>query len=210
MTVKESSQIKIEKICDLLKSQALEPASIEAKHLISEAQRGAKEIIHRAEKVTEKMEREALSKIAVEQKAAYVALQQAHKQALEALRQDIEKKIFTPALHAMLVATTNDPLPLANLINILAEAVEKEGLDTNFSVVVSAKVDISAVNNALIKSVLESLKAKSVEVGSLEGGILLKMHEQKITLDISEQAIRELLSKHLRKDFRDKIFGEVE
>lgn len=209
MAVKENGQDKIEKICDLLKAQALEPAALEAKQIIKQAEAGAEAIIQKAEKNAENLVKEAMNRISTEQKAAQVALQEAHKQALESLKQEIEKKLFAPALDQMLLQHSNDPVSLAGLINALAEAVNKQGLSSDFSVVVSEKVDVKAVNAALIHNILEQLKEKSVQVGSIGGGALLKLHDQRVTLDVSQEALLELLNKHLRKDFRDKIFAKA-
>lgn len=209
MTVRESGQDKIEKICDLLKSQALEPAEIKSRQIIAEAEQQAQNIIHKAEKTAENILKEALQKITTEQQAAHVALNEAHKQAMESLKQDIEKKLFAPALHSMVSENANDPKALAHLIEALVEAVTREGLSADFSAVIAEKVDPSTVNKALTAQILAQLREKSVQLGSLSAGALLKLHDKHVTLDISDQALEELLNKHLRKDFRDKIFAKT-
>lgn len=206
MTAKENGQDKIEKICELLKSQALEPAEKKSQQIIAEAEKKAKEIIHGAEKKVESLLKEASAKISYEQKAAHVALREAHKQTIESLKQDIEKKMFQEALHTLVVQNSNQPEPLAHLIQSLVTAVEKEGLSADFSAVVSREVDVSAVNSLLVKNIIEKLEGKSVQIGPLAGGLLLSLRDKKLTFDVSSQALEEVLAKHLRKDFRDKIF----
>lgn len=209
MTLKETGQDKIEKICDLLRSQALEPAETEAKQIIAAAEKEAQQIIKNAEKTAEDLAKGALARIATEKQAAHIALKEAHKQTLEALKQDIEQKLFAPTLHTMIENETNRAPDLANLINVLAETINKEGFSTDFSAIISKKVDAAQVNQALVSAVASQLKEKGVEMGGIGSGILMKLHDKKMTLDISDQALLELMSKHLRKDFRDKIFAKA-
>jgi V/A-type H+-transporting ATPase subunit E len=45
-------------------------------------------------------------------------------------------------------------------------------------------------------------------VGSFKGGAQLQWHDRKLTLDMSDDALKELLSTYVRKDFRKMLFGE--
>jgi V/A-type H+-transporting ATPase subunit E len=64
------------------------------------------------------------------------------------------------------------------------------------------------VNALLLKAVIEKLREKSVIVGEGIGGVQLKLHDRKFTLDLSTQALKELVSQYIRKDFREILFVE--
>lgn len=209
MTVKENGQDKIEKICDLLRREALEPAEQQGHRIIEDAKVEAQKIVAHAETKAEELIKEAMKKIANETAAGQVALQEAHKQAIESLKQDIEKKLFAPTLHSFVVDGSNGPAEIAELIRALATAVVKEGISSDFAAVVSSKVNAGALNQAIGQEILNRLQSRAVEIGEIAGGIQMKLLDKKVTLDISDQALVELLGRHLRKDFRDRIFAKA-
>ncbi len=59
----------------------------------------------------------------------------------------------------------------------------------------------------LAHEILEKLKEKSVLIGSFTGGIEVKLHRENITLDMSDDALKELMANYIRKDFRELIFS---
>jgi len=61
----------------------------------------------------------------------------------------------------------------------------------------------------LTHQVLNRLREKSVVLNGFDGGIQVKLHEQKMTLDLTDEALIELLQRYLRKDFRDLLFKSV-
>lgn len=209
MTVKENGQDKIEKICDLLKREALEPAEQQGRRIIEDAKIEAQKIIANADSKADELIKEAMKKIANETAAGLVALQEAHKQAIESLKQDIERKLFSPTLHSFVIEGSNGPGEIAALIKALAEAVVKEGTSSDFAAVVSSKVHVGTLNQAIGQEILNRLRDKSVQIGEMAGGMQMKLIDKKVTLDISDQALVELLGRHLRKDFRDKIFAKT-
>ena len=59
-----------------------------------------------------------------------------------------------------------------------------------------------------IKIVVQALKERSVVLSDLAGGIQLKLHDKKMTIDLSDEALKELLATYIaRKDFRKLLFG---
>ena len=58
-----------------------------------------------------------------------------------------------------------------------------------------------------MKKVIDKLKEKSVSLGDFYGGAKIEMKDEKITLDISDEAIRDLVANYIRRDFRDKLFA---
>ena len=72
--------------------------------------------------------KQAHDQIEQERNVFYSALQQAAKQMVEGLRQEIEHKFFNAELHHILEKQLADPKIVANLVNGIVKAIEKEGL----------------------------------------------------------------------------------
>src|SRR5438045_3539823 len=94
----EKGHEKIQKICEALRNETLEPSLREAETIISEAKKKAEGIIQESEKKAEDLIKMAKEEILREQLIFQGALKASAKQAVEMLRQDIEKRLFEPCL----------------------------------------------------------------------------------------------------------------
>ncbi|MCB1180412.1 MAG: hypothetical protein KDK55_00115 [Chlamydiia bacterium] len=126
---------------------------------------------------------------------------------METLRQDIEHKLFNEAIEKWVTDNLQDHGVGAKLISALISAIEREGTNADFSVVVAKTVKKEEINAQLGDVVLKKLREKGVVVGDFIGGVKLKLHDQKLTLDLSSEALKEIMGAFLRKDFREVLFG---
>lgn len=203
----EKGQDKIQKICDKIRRETIEPAQQEAQSIIEEAKSKADEIIHEAEKHKEDLIKQARAQIDQERNVFHSSLHQAAKQTIESLRQEIEQKFFNEELQTLLSKPLSDSKLIAELINGIVKAIEKEGLATDIGVVIPRNVSADDVSALLLDGVRKRLKDKQIEIGHFNGGIQVKLLGKKMTLDLSDQALKELLSNYVRKDFRQLLFG---
>lgn len=209
MKTLEKGQDKIDKICAVLRGETLEPAQKEAQMIIENAQQQAEKIIADAHKAAEKLHANAKTAIEQEHNVFLASMLQASKQSLETLRQGIENKFFNENLSTVIEKGASDPNLIANLINTIIKALEKDGLAANLSVLVSKAVSPREINELLAQDVLKQLKDNTVEIGNFNAGIKLKLNNKKVTIDLSEVALKELLATYVvRKDFRKMIFDE--
>lgn len=202
----ETGKEKIKQICEILKNESLQPAKEEAQKIVEQAQQEARAIMRSAEEKAEKSLAAAKLKAAKERELFESSIEQACRQGLERLRQDIENKLFNTELSGWLKGQSLDPNLAAKLINALVAAIEKEGTSANFSALIPAQIPAEKVNALLIKGVLDKLREHSVVVGELAGGVQLKLHDERMTLDISDVALKELIGHYIRKDFREILF----
>lgn len=203
----EKGQDKIQKICDMLRHETIEPAKLKAQEIIDTAKKSAETIIADAEKHADQLIKQARGQIEQERNVFNSSLQQAAKQALESLRQDVEQKFFNEELQTVLEKDLSNPKLIAELINGMVKALEKEGITTDISAVIPKYVSPDDVSQLLLESVLKRLKNKSLEIGSFAGGAQVKMIGKKITLDLTDHALKELLANYVRKDYRQMIFS---
>jgi V/A-type H+-transporting ATPase subunit E len=202
----EQGQDKVKKICDILRRETLDPAIDEAEQIVHSAKERAAAIVAAAGKEAEQMKENARLEIERQRNVFQSSLNQACKQALQSLRQSIEERLLDKELSRLTTERTNDPKVLSQLIDAVVRGLEKEGIDGPLSVYLPAAVPARAVSELLARSVLDQLQEKNILIGSLTGGIELKLHKGNMTLDLSDKALKELVAGYIRKDFRELIF----
>lgn len=204
----ETGKDKVKKICDVLKRETLEPAKHQADEIIESAKRHADEILADAHKEAKKMVDDAHVEIEKQKSIFQASLAQACRQTLEALKEKIEHKLFDPELSKLIAKPMQDPKLMAQLINAIIHALEKEGTKSDLSVVVSSAISAKAINELLASEVVQRLKEKGVLISSIGGGIEVRLLNNNITIDLSNETIKELVATYIRKDFREYLFGK--
>lgn len=208
MRTLEKGQEKINKICSILRQETLEPAKKQAEEIIEEGRKQAEQIIIEAQKNADGLTAAAKANIEQERNVFNSSLQQAAKQSLESLRQEIENSFFNEHLQTLIAKEGSNPDIIAKLVNAIVKALEKDGLSSDISAVVSSAIDPQEINTLLLKEVLNSLKEKGVLGGNFTSGTQVKINNKNITIDITDEALKELLSNYVvRKDFRKMIFN---
>lgn len=203
----EKGNDKLQSICQKLRQDTLEPAENEARKIIEEAQRKAEEIKNEAHKSAEQIIKQAKVHMEQEKNVFHSALDQGAKQALEALRQEIEHKLFHEELQGALDKQMSAPQVVADLINAIVKAIDKEGIQTDIAAIIPRLVSPDDVCDLLIENVKKRLKNHPLEIGHFSGGAEVKLLGKKITLEITSSALKELLANYVRKDFRRFIFS---
>jgi V/A-type H+-transporting ATPase subunit E len=158
MKKSEKGHDKVSQICHVLRKEAIEPAEREAAEIIAKAKADAEEIIKEAAIQAERYISEARLKIEQERNVFQSALSQASKQALESLRQNIQYKLFNDELRNVIDKYTADPKLVAQLINAICMAIEKEGIGANIQAFIPKHVSSAAVNALLVDSVIKKLQ----------------------------------------------------
>ncbi len=204
----ETSDEKVQKICDALKRETLEPAQQEAQSIIIESQRHAEEIVAEAREEAARLLKEARAIVEQEKNVFHSSLQQAARMSMESLKQEIERNLFNPELHEAIVRHTSSPDLVAKLLSAIVGALEKEGLAANLTALIPSTVSAKEVAHFLSHSILEKLKERGLHLGEFQGGAKVRIEDRKMILDISDREIQELLSRYVRKDFRALLFGE--
>lgn len=201
------SQDKIQQICDLLRKDTLDPAEKRAAEIVEEAKAEATRIILDAEKEAERIVQKAQTESDQQRKVFESSMQQAGKQGVEMLRQEIQATLFAPELERLVAEQSRDPKLIAQMIEAIVKAVDKEGLDSDLIAFIPKTIAPKEVAALLASSVTDKLSAQGVEVGNFKGGAKVRLVNKKMTVDMSDDALRELLAAFIRKDFRKWVFG---
>lgn len=208
MKTLESGQDKIQKICDKLRHEIIEPAQKDAHQIIVDANKQAEMIINDADKQAKLIIKQARELNEQERNVFNSSLIQASKQALEALRQEIETNFFNDGLESILDKGLADPQLVANLINGIVKGLEKDGVSTDLKAVISRTLAPEQITNALLDNVRKKLKDQPLEIGQFGGGVQVKLVGKRMTVDLTDDALKDLLSTYARKDFRHIIFSQ--
>jgi V/A-type H+/Na+-transporting ATPase subunit E len=203
----DTGKDKIQKICNLLKNETIEPAKQQAREIIENAHMQAEEIINNAKKLAEDIEGKSEKVIQQKNKVFESSLKLASKQVIEDLKQKIEKSLFDDNLAKFVAETTSKDSVSSKLINVIVEAIEKEGINVDLHAYVSSNMNLDEINKLLVKSALDKLRNKISVDSNICGGVLMKLEKENIIIDVSDEAIKELIANFIREDFRDKIFG---
>jgi V/A-type H+/Na+-transporting ATPase subunit E len=197
---------KIRKICDAIKTQTIEPAKQRAEEIIENAKLEAKEIKKNAEKSRQEIFLQTEKEVQQKQNLCLSSIKSAAKQVIDQLKQELENDFFSKNLNELISGSLADPSLIAKLITAIVQSIEKEGLDVDLSAIIPQKVGAENISVLLAKDVLEKLREKKVIEGGFSGGAKVKLHDKQITIDISDEALTDLVARYIRKEFREMIF----
>lgn len=208
MRTLEKGSDKIATICQTLRKDALEPAQKESEALLHHAREKSEAILHEARQEAERIVAEKRAEMQKEKASFLSSLAQASNQTIATLKQEIEQKLFQQTLSQVIQKGSSSPVVVAELIKAIIAALKKEGLAANLQAIVPKQVSKESVNQELGGDILETLTKGSVEIGTISGGAQVRLEGKRMMLDISDQALKELLSQYVRKDFRSLLFNK--
>ena len=205
MKTLDTEEKKIQKICDAIRKETLEPVQVEASTILDQAQIKAQAILDEAKLAAKELLNHARDRIEQEKNVFHSSLLQATKQSVEALKQEIESKLFNRSLEEEIQQYMKDPQVIAKVIDALIAAVEKEGRHADLKAQLPKTCSSKEVAAYLSKSVLDKLHMEAS--GDFIGGAEVILKDKKMTLEMSDEAVKELLASFVRKDFRTFIFS---
>lgn len=203
----ETGKSKIEKICDVLRKETLEPAKQEAREIIENAHIQASKIVEDAKKRGEGFLLESQQEIEEKRRVFQASLQMACRQGIEQLKQKIEEQLFNKELSNLIAADMGNPNVIASILTAFMRAVEERGVEDEFLAFIPKDISPRSINALLAAQILEKLEGHSVAVGDFSGGVQIRLKEKEITIDITDEAVRELIALYIRRDFRDLLFN---
>jgi len=203
----EKSEERIQTICEKIRLEVLDPSKKQAQEIHEKAKREAEQIRAEANREAKKIFNEATKKLEEEKRIFASALEAASRQAVELLKQKIERDFFNPAIDEWIRGQMGEEKECARLIDVIIKAIEKEGTTTNIAIKIPKTFSPEKILSNLAKEVALKLKAGAIEVGGMDSGIKVHLANRHLTLDISDKALQEILATYLRKDFRKTFFN---
>ncbi len=202
----ERADLRIQQICDKIRNETLEPAKQEASALIEEAKKEAARIIAAAKQKADDVLASLKNSLEEERRVFESSLQQACKQTLEQLKLSIEEQFFHPKLAEWVEKELGKEKEHARLLEVLVEAIRKEGTSAELSALIPKKFSAETLSALLSKQILDELKDKSVRLTDIPAGVLIKVVDKHMVIDMSSDALVDIVSSYIRKDFRRVFF----
>lgn len=199
---------KLKKICDSLREDALKPAEEQADILLKEAKIKADKFISEAREEANRIIKEADEEAANKLIVAKAEIERTLERSLDVLKQSIENKIFKENLVEWLDSSISSSEVSAEFIKAIIVALEKQGLDSDLTVYISRSLNSKEVNKLLGKEILKKLRESSVILGNFSGGVKVRVNQKSLELDVTTEALKDLFSRYLRKDFREILFHQ--
>jgi V/A-type H+-transporting ATPase subunit E len=203
----ETGKDKIQKICDALRKETLEPARHEAKEIIDAARNSAAHLLQEAKAKAQDTLNQAVKEIEERKKVFESSLMMACRQGIEELKATIEEKFFNSELKELVEKEMGDPKTIAKILNAFLETLEEKGVDDELVVKIPKSITPRSINALLAQKVIDKLEKGEVAEGDFAGGVQIELKDRKITIDISEKSVRELIAQYIRRDFRDLVFN---
>lgn len=203
----EAGKDKIQKICDALRKETLEPAQQEAREIIENAHLQASDIIEAAKNLAKATKEGIEQEIEGMKQVFHSSLQMACRQGIERLKQEIEEKLFHQELVDLVVREMGDPKTISHILTAFLQMIEERGIEDDLTVQIPKSISPRSISSLLVEKGLQHLKEHEISVGDFSGGVQIQFKGRKITVDISDQAVRELIALYIRRDFRDLVFG---
>lgn len=204
----ESTEEKVQAICHRIKEEALEPAKKQAAEIILEAKKEKEKLIAEAQEQANQIIEESRRAQEKQKQVFESSLVQAARQAISVLQEKIEKSLFDSNVNQLIDEYLSQDQVVGQLLAAIIHAVEKQGLDVNLNVEVPKSINKKELLSVILARCEAQLKEGDIALNEIQGGCLVTLRNKNITLDMSDLAIKELLSTYLRKDFRHYLFQE--
>jgi V/A-type H+/Na+-transporting ATPase subunit E len=201
----ETADNKVKEICAILRKETLEPAKAEAKKIIEVAQKEADELIHRAKDDVLKIREENRKELAKELKVHEGSIQLSIRQGISSLRQNIEK-IFSRDLGSEIEKVMGKEDAVANAISVIFGLLEKDGLAVNLGLMIPKHVNLDAICHKLVGDFSERVRKGAIQIEDIKGGAEVKLNDKKMSIDLTDNAVKELLASFVIPELRAKIF----
>ena len=203
----ETADNKVKEICAILRKETLEPAEIEAKRILEAAEKEADEMIRKAREEVALIQAENKLALEKELKVHEGSIQLSIRQGISSLRQAIEK-VFVQDLDRQIERAMGKEDAVAEAIRVLFGLIEKGGQGVNLNVLRPKHVNIEAVSSKLTHDFAEKVKMNAIQIDDIKGGAEIKLKDKKVTIELTDAAVKELLASYVIPELRAKIFCE--
>ena len=132
----ETGKNKIQKICDVLRKETLEPAKQEAAEIVENAHIAASKILVDAQKKGQELLSLAEKEIAEKKKVFESSLQMACRQGIEQLKQKIESHLFNQELSSLVLKEMGNEKVIASILNSFLKTMEEKGIEDEFTALI--------------------------------------------------------------------------
>ena len=201
---------KIQKICEVLRKETLEPAQREAEALLEAAEKKCEQMILAAKEEAARIILKAQQETSKERAVFQTSMCQSAKQTIESLKHEIEHHLFEPEIETLIHQEMVKPETVAALIKAVVQAIEQEGLGADLEVIIPKTVPAKDVSALLGAGVFARLKNKELSLGNFSGGAKVRIGQKNMTIEVTDAALKSVIASYVKSDFRNYLFKNPE
>lgn len=202
----------VQRLIDRIREEAVGEGRAEATALVEAAKAEAAAILERAERERDELQRKAHREIEVEKQASRAAVHTAARDVILGLKSEVVAS-FEAHVHRLVSDTLRDPELMQTLVLVIAGRVAEEvTVGKEIEVVVSALLDEHAPDEPMpavvrdgILGISHDMLREGVELRTspkVSAGAKIQLVGEHIEIDLSEDAITEMLLAYLTPRFR--------
>lgn len=201
----ESGTDKVKEICEILRNETIQPAKDEALRIIADANAEAEAIVAKANEDADDIMNNLKRDLEKMQSVANASIELAIKQGIAKLRQ-LVMDMFNDELHALADEKMKDTEVMVKLVDALVVSIEKEGIKSDLEAVIGKDVSKEDLIGKLASNVREKLEKGGVELGQFHAGVVIKMVDKRMAIEMTDKAVVELISTYISDELREKLF----
>lgn len=201
-------ELQVQELLDRIKSEGVDEARTRAAHIIAEAEGKAKDIRLEADKYASELEKGAQTRIEAMEKASRLALLQASRDTILAMRQKVQG-----FMREAILASTSEVLDSAFIAKILPELLASmaKGVEGGLSVLVSPKV-LSSMDGAVANRLSQEL-GRGVEFkpfAGIDAGFRIAVEGSAAQYDFSAASIADILASRVNERLAECVKASLE
>lgn len=215
----------VQELIDKLKNQGVSEGQKQAEQIIKEAQQKASQILSKAQTEADKLLAEAQQKIEVERKSSHEAIKTAFRDTEIALRSKL-RDAFSAHLRRLVSFELENKDFIKQLVLAIAGLKTAEAAQaTHVEVLLPSKLfdtDTSGTHlstdgkkrvQQLVLGITHDMLREGIELKpstDIKGGIKVRLVGKDIDIDLTDEALNELLLKYLLPRYREIVSGQGE
>lgn len=203
----ETGKDKIQKICDALRKETLDPAKQEAAEIVENAHMKAADILKDSERQAAEKLASLEENLAQKKRLFEASLAMACRQGIELLKQKIEDELFRKPLAELVAQEMGRPELIAEIVTACLRMIEEKGIEGDISFSLPQSISPRQLNSLLVARTAEALTSHPIALASFSGGVEIHFKDRRITLELSDRVVRELIARYIRRDFRELVFS---
>ncbi|HRX14874.1 MAG TPA: hypothetical protein P5123_01020 [Spirochaetota bacterium] len=198
----QTFETKMQNISEYLKGRVLDPAEQEKKNILAEAREESSRIIEEARKEAEKIVAEAKEHAEREKNSLHSALRIASKQAVDTLKQALEKSLLKQLVAEPVSGVMSSEEVVKSFITEVIKTTDGQSAEIMLSDDLKKKISDYVKSEIITKS--SSKIALSAE--NIPSGFAVVLSDKQLMLDFAEESLVELLSGFVRSELREYLF----
>jgi V/A-type H+/Na+-transporting ATPase subunit E len=203
----------VDQLISRLRDDGVKAGEEQSRRIINEAESRAARIVQEATKEAEAIRTKAIEESKALEQLSQGALRLAGRDAMLELRNKV-RSAFEQYVRSLVIQSTADPEFIRSLILILAgEAVEKHIRNKEVHVYLSKAIlnndsspEMRQTSSHFLKALASELLRKGitlVQSDDVRGGARIRLVRDEVEIDLSDQAVTELLIRHLSPRIRE-------